>query len=153
MCTQYWKRRLHFIFSECDMGILLARWVCLSSQINNQLSSPTFPYIFQVRSTNIIFSESKAKQNSLHKNIQIAAALATLLRLQFELFFHTSSCRVQKNPPEWRCFRGMDSSSSDSPCSCKWMSKNLIGSLSCDQRNKNPSDISASEAGLVSFYT
>ena len=151
MCTQYWKRHLHFIFSECDIGILLAGWVCLSSQINNQLSSPTFPYIFQLRSTSIIFSESKA--DSLHKNIQIAAALATLLRLQFELFFHTSSCRVQKNPPEWRCFRGMDSSSSDSPCSCKWMSKNLIGSLSCDQRNKNPSDISASEAGLVSFYT
>ena len=86
MCTQYWKRRLHFIFSECDISILLAGWVCLSSQINNQLSSPTFPYIFQVRGTNIIFSESKAKQNSLHKNIQIAAALATLLRLQFELF-------------------------------------------------------------------
>ena len=86
MCTQYWKRRLHFIFSECDIGILLAGWVCLSSQINNQLSSPTFPYIFQVRSTNIIFSESKAKQNSLHKNIQIAAALATLLRLQLVLF-------------------------------------------------------------------
>ena len=84
MCTQYWKRRLHFIFSECDISILLAGWVCLSSQINNQLSSPTFPYIFQLRSTSIIFSESKA--DSLHKNIQIAAALATLLRLQFELF-------------------------------------------------------------------
>ena len=139
MCTQYWKRRLHFIFSECDISILLAGWVCLSSQINNQLSSPTFPYIFQVRSTNIIFSESKAKQNSLHKNIQIAAALATLLRLQLVLF----STQVLA---EWRCFRGMDSSSSDSPCSCKWMSKNLIGSLSYDQRNKNPSDISASEA-------
>ena len=84
MCTQYWKRRLHFIFSECDISILLAGWVCLSSQINNQLSSPTFPYIFQLRSTSIIFSESKA--DSLHKNIQIAAALATLLRLQLVLF-------------------------------------------------------------------
>jgi len=119
-------------------------WMGSSVFPDNQLRSPTFPYIFQLRSTSIIFSESKA--DSLHKNIQIAAALATLLRLQFELFFHTSSCRVQKNPPEWRCFRGMDSSSSDSPCSCKWMSKNLIGSLSYDQRNKNPSDISASEA-------
>jgi len=126
-------------------------WMGSSVFPDNQLRSPTFPYIFQLWSTSIIISESKA--DSLHKNIQIAAALATLLRLQFELFFHTSSCRVQKNPPEWRCFRGMDSSSSDSPCSCKWMSKNLIGSLSCDQRNKNPSDISASEAGLVSFYT
>ena len=51
-------------------------WMGSSVFPDNQLRSPTFPYIFQLWSTSIIIPESKA--DSLHKNIQIAAALATL---------------------------------------------------------------------------